>query len=135
MLFRSGPTGAQGVVGATGPQGVAGNDGATGADGISGPTGATGATGSVGAINYVTGSASFANGSMGVATASCPDGQRAIGGAFSLNGAAGLEVFENGPTSNFAGWSTHVWNGTGMTAYVTTFAYCADVTINDLTVF
>ncbi|MFM7271816.1 MAG: hypothetical protein ACKO2C_09335 [Actinomycetes bacterium] len=127
----AGATGAQGVVGPTGPQGIAGNDGATGADGI---TGATGATGSVGAITYVTGSASFANGSMGVATAYCPDGQRAIGGAFSLNGAAGLEVFDNRPTSTFAGWSTHVWNGTGMTASVTTFAYCADVTINDLTV-
>lgn len=135
----AGAAGAQGTTGATGADGAAGATGATGAagaTGVAGPTGitgATGATGLLGSITYVTDASSFAANTMGTATAVCPAGQVAIGGSFRLNGAAGLEMFTNAPASNFSGWTAQAWNASGVSATITAYAYCADVSITDLT--
>lgn len=92
----TGPTGAKGATGLTGMQGPAGTTGVRGPVGATGATGATGASGTVVASTTASGTPVLSAidapvGTSVTATATCPQGQFALGG--------GAQVSATGPSN------------------------------------
>ncbi len=103
-LGQVGPTGPQGAVGPQGPKGDAG------AAGLS-------------AVEVVTNSGSAAAGAFGGDNAACPTGKIVLGGGIASSN-VGVYVTSSQPIGTNV-WSGRVYNSSGATASVTTYAVCA----------
>lgn len=124
-----GPKGDKGDPGAPGPQGLQGLQGAKGDPGAQGPKGDTGAPG-VSGYQIVTGAAvQVTPGNFGYATATCPAGQRALGGGFSTQGLGRARVSQSGPPGNGTYWLVSAENiSAAGNVSVMALAMCATVT-------
>ena len=112
----TGPTGAKGATGFTGLQGPAGATGAAGARGPAGATGATGASGTVVASTPTPGTPvlSATDAPVGTAvsaTATCPQGEFALGGGAQVS-APGLSNKSVALRSSYP-TSTNGWRAVG----------------------
>ena len=100
-----GLAGAPGAAGATGPSGVTGSTGPTGNAGNTGATGATGAAGATSVVIRQGSPTNFSSAAPGVATATCQQGERAVGGGVNVAGepdnapTGAAEIIESYPTS------------------------------------
>ena len=98
-----GPSGSTGPSGVSGPTGPGGSRGPTGPQGATGPTGPQGTPGSSGFVR-ITGAPHLVRpGHELTATATCPDGDAAVGGGFETLGPAlpptfALEAFASYPS-------------------------------------
>ncbi len=124
-----GPTGPQGATGAKGATGDTGATGATGANGATGATGARGVqgnTGVQGAIgpqgppgvsNYSVESQTTivsSSASVGSVTATCPAGDRVLGGGGGVPTPTAMVVFSSAPASGpTVGWTVEAGTTTG----------------------
>jgi Collagen triple helix repeat (20 copies) len=117
-----GPAGAAGPAGAKGATGLTGLEGPAGATGARGPVGATGATGATGASGTVVASTTTpgtpvlsavdpAVGTAVTATATCPQGQFALGGGAQVS-APGLSSKSVALRSSYP-TSTNGWRAVG----------------------
>jgi hypothetical protein len=102
-----------GQFGPTGPQGAAGPQG---------PKGDAGAAG-LSAVEVVTNPGSAAAGAFGGDTATCPTGKVVLGGGVA-SANVGVYATASQPVSTNA-WSGRVYNSTGSSVSVTTYAVCA----------
>jgi hypothetical protein len=103
-----GPQGAAGLRGATGSAGATGPAGPTGTAGV----GATGPTGAAGPTNVVIRQGSptnFSGAAPGVATASCQQGERAVGGG--VNAAGESDTTPTGAASMIESYPTPAVSG------------------------
>ena len=112
----AGPAGAKGATGLTGLQGPAGAVGATGARGPAGATGATGASGTVVASTTTPGTPVLSAidppvGTSVTATATCPQGEFALGGGAQVS-APGLAANSVALRSSYP-TSTNGWRAVG----------------------
>ncbi len=114
-----GDPGPKGADGAPGPKGDPGAKGDTGAPGAQGPAGPAGISGYELVVRPAVG---VNGGGVGVATAVCPAGKKAIGGGYStLNG----EVIATGSPAGGTTWVAAIKGGAGAT--VVANAICAFV--------
>src|SRR6478735_3058173 len=109
---EKGDTGDKGDTGATGETGAVGATGETGAQGIqgekgdTGDKGDTGATGAAGAAASTSVSVASASGSTFTVVASCPAGNVATGGGFTINSSNGNQVVASQPVVGASGQPT-----------------------------
>ena len=131
-----GPQGPAGLPGAVGPTGPAGATGATGATGNAGATGATGAAGATNVVIRQGSPTNFSGAAPGVATASCQQGERAVGGGVNAAGEADnaptgvAQIIESYPTPTTAGgtptgWAVAMTRSIAGTDTATAYVICA----------
>ena len=111
-----GAAGPRGATGLTGSQGSAGPQGATGARGPAGATGAAGASGTIASSTAVAGTPALSTvgapvGSTVTASATCPQGEVALGGGAQVT-ASGTSAKDVVLRSSFP-TSTNGWRATG----------------------
>jgi hypothetical protein len=120
--LQPGPAGPRGEKGDAGAKGDPGASGAKGDKGDRGPAGAPGISG----YKVVLSNGMTLNpGQTQSAVASCPAGQRTIGGGF--NGSSGAVVTVSVPIGNQQAWATTARNDAATQGWIQAFAICATV--------
>ena len=116
------PPGPAGPKGDTGPKGDAGAPGAKGDKGDRGPAGPSGISG----YKLVVGKGTdLSPGQSSSASASCPTGEKALGGGF--NGSLGTVVRYSAPDATNTTWVANARNDAAVQGWIQAFAICATV--------
>jgi hypothetical protein len=121
----TGPAGASGAQGPAGPQGPQGIQGLTGGSGPQGPPGGF----DLGKISYVTGpNVSVVPTTTGLIVgtdASCPAGDKAVGGGFEILSADNVRVVSSESVLDGSGWGVGVTNNSASSINMHATAVCA----------
>ena len=125
---RQGPAGSAGTIGAQGPAGQQGPQGTQGLTGAPGPQGPIGGF-DISKIIYVTGPTTSAPSVPGLGVgiaATCPTGDKVIGGGFRiLSNSTDVSVVSSRSDSTGSGWIAEVANTSGSSVDFQATAVCA----------
>ena len=123
--FKAGqlPAGPAGAKGDAGPEGAKGDPGAQGPKGDKGDPGAPGVSGYTTVVGPGT---TLAAGAFGGAVASCPAGEKALGGGFNTS-KGGVFVSYNGMDNNHTAWIAQGQNSLATQGWVQAFVICGIV--------